>query len=458
MYCIKWIVWTLVAQFLISIEVNGQNEPTYHGAVKHIIRHHCSPCHLPGGDAPFPLTTYESLKKLGPMLPFVVLKGFMPPWKANPAFRHFEGERVMDSIEIRALSQWVKNGMPKGKRTSADPKQNRLAIPAPDLILKMPVPVLLKGDGKELFLCYKIPYEIKDARPVAAITFKPGKGRVVHHASYQVYEVPTESSYKQGPYFFEYNDSINNVDDERDLSLLGMQTEGKKARLVFHTGWLPGTSIQQFPKNVGFIMPSRGVVLIRNLHYRALPIAQKDQSEIHIWFAKDTIHRKLEFAAFKPRNTRKIIPKDTVMNFSLTLRIGSDMTFLAINPHMHKIGTYFKVWAVLPQGDSIPLVEIPKWDFNWQDFYRFKTPIFIPKGSYINAIATYDNTKNNIFNPNNPLKDVYFEKGNMDDDSEEMMRLVFMYLPYHAGDEKMSIAPAWLPTKLPIWKIPYHTY
>jgi hypothetical protein len=79
------------------------------------------------------------------------------------------------------------------------------------------------------------------------------------------------------------------------------------------------------------------------------------------------------------------------------------------------------------------------WDFNWQEFYRFQHPIKIPKGSVLNAEARYDNTVRNMNNPNCPPIDIAFERGNMDDDREEMMRLVFVYLPYNEGDEKIKM-------------------
>jgi hypothetical protein len=91
-------------------------------------------------------------------------------------------------------------------------------------------------------------------------------------------------------------------------------------------------------------------------------------------------------------------------------------------------------WALTPSGDTIPLVKIPQWDFNWQEFYRFERLLHIPSGSVIHAEAVYDNTAANLANPNQPPKPMLIETGSMDD-TTEMMRLVFLYVPYKAGDE-----------------------
>jgi hypothetical protein len=100
---------------------------------------------------------------------------------------------------------------------------------------------------------------------------------------------------------------------------------------------------------------------------------------------------------------------------------------------MHKLGKYFKVYCVTPAADTIKLVEIPDWDFNWQEFYRFKSIVKLPKGSVLRAEALFDNTAANNQNPHNPPRDVFFERGM--DDKDEMMRLVMLYLPYKEGDE-----------------------
>jgi Copper type II ascorbate-dependent monooxygenase, C-terminal domain len=98
---------------------------------------------------------------------------------------------------------------------------------------------------------------------------------------------------------------------------------------------------------------------------------------------------------------------------------------------MHLLGQNFKAFAITPDGDLINLIQISKWDFNWQMTYQFNKMIKIPKGSVIYAEAEYDNTAANGRNPNNPTKDVGFGWGTKD----EMMNLIFQYLDYQEGDE-----------------------
>jgi hypothetical protein len=104
---------------------------------------------------------------------------------------------------------------------------------------------------------------------------------------------------------------------------------------------------------------------------------------------------------------------------------------------MHRLGRTFTVWVETPTKDTIKLCSIPDWDFDWQDFYLFKKPVVVPAGSVLNALATFDNTAANPNNPFSPPRDAPFEVGM--DDTNEMMRLVLLALPYEKGDEKIRL-------------------
>jgi Secretion system C-terminal sorting domain len=81
------------------------------------------------------------------------------------------------------------------------------------------------------------------------------------------------------------------------------------------------------------------------------------------------------------------------------------------------------------------LIDIPKWDFNWQGNYNYQQPIVIPGGSKLWAIAHYDNTTANPFNPNSPPLDV--SKGEATTD--EMMLVYFTYTASQTNDENIIV-------------------
>ena len=115
--------------------------------------------------------------------------------------------------------------------------------------------------------------------------------------------------------------------------------------------------------------------------------------------------------------------------------LKDSISLISIMPHMHLLGQSFKSYAITPNGNVIPLVNVPKWDFNWQTTYTFNNFILLPKGTVIYAQAEYDNTVNNPLNPNNPPKLVKYGWGSKD----EMMNLVIYYVRYKNGDEQIKL-------------------
>ncbi|HEX8546254.1 MAG TPA: hypothetical protein VF691_04785 [Cytophagaceae bacterium] len=420
----------------------AQDKLNYFSHIRPIILKNCAPCHHDGGYAPFALQTYEDIAKRSRSILTVCQKGIMPPWKADTLYQSYANQRGMSQAEIGAISQWISQGMPKGKDKERSLRQivkgSQLEL-GPSLTLKMPSAFLIPGNNKHNYGCYKIPYELPNDTFVRGIEFIAQNKTLVHHASYQILAVDEDVDVFDKPYNFLYGDSIKSVSDAHDFNYLKLVgRSGNMPIEVFHSGWLPGTAPLIFPEGIGFRLPKKGVILIRNMHFSPSPQDVNERSSFNLFFSKHKVDRQIQFAAFKPRGVSSVIRADSVKKFFIIIKMNSDMSLLCINPHMHLLGRTFKAFALAPSGDTIPLVNIPDWDFNWQEFYRFKNIVKIPKGSILHAEALFDNTRSNPNNPNFPPKDVYFETGSMED-TEEMMRLVFLFLPYMEGDENVEL-------------------
>lgn len=418
-------------------------KPVFNGEVGKVLLQKCGNCHREGGGAPFELLRYEQFAKRKKFVAEVVASGYMPPWTADPHYRSFADQKALTPAEKQLILDWVAAGAPRGKRNS-EPKipnytQNN-GLGEPDVILKMAEPYTVPGTGQHHYICYKIPYELPGDAFVKAIEYVPGNKSLVHHASYQFFGVGQGVDVFKGPTYYAYNaDSADRVDDNRDFGFFGLYDSlGQPPFTVFHSGYLPGTSVQQYPEGIGFALPRKGVLLIRSLHYSPTPIPRNDQSAVRLWLSEKPLDRRIELAAFRPKIAGDTIEANVVKSYYINIKTSGDMSLLHINPHMHQLGKSFLAYALTPQGDTIPLVRIPRWDFNWQEFYRFEHPVLIPSGSIIHAEGVYDNTEANVANPNSPPKPMLIETGSMDD-TTEMMRLLFLYVPYRAGDEAMRL-------------------
>ena len=112
---------------------------------------------------------------------------------------------------------------------------------------------------------------------------------------------------------------------------------------------------------------------------------------------------------------------------------NADQSLLSICPHMHLLGKSYKVWMETPAGDSIPLIDIPHWDFEWQFYYRFLSPVHVPAGTVFKTEGVYDNTVWNPLNPNDPPQEVTY--GSLTTD--EMFLVYFIWAAYQEGDEEL---------------------
>ena len=129
-----------------------------------------------------------------------------------------------------------------------------------------------------------------------------------------------------------------------------------------------------------------------------------------------------------------VIPPHEITTFHQeAVLFNSDKSLLSICPHMHLLGKSYKVWMETPDGDSIPLVDIPQWHFEWQFYYRFLSPIHVPAGTVFKTEGVYDNTVWNPLNPNDPPIEVGY--GSLTTD--EMFLVYFIWADHQPGDEDL---------------------
>ena len=109
-----------------------------------------------------------------------------------------------------------------------------------------------------------------------------------------------------------------------------------------------------------------------------------------------------------------------------------DIVLPAVMPHMHWLGKDFTFNAVLPDGKTrVPLIKIDHWNFNWQGTYAFKEPVKLPKGSWFEVEAHFDNTDTNPSNQSKPAELVRWGDGTTD----EMCIGIYEWVPVEADAE-----------------------
>ncbi|HEX8349180.1 MAG TPA: cytochrome c [Hymenobacter sp.] len=421
----------LLELFLLSnAKAQSKSSVTYTEDIAPLIVKHCASCHRSGGEAPFPLLTYEEVNSKAHTIVAVTTSGYMPPWRADPHYRSFANERLLSPEQVALIRRWVETGAPKGpKRKAQSPVASAKAIagPTPDLVLRPTNAFRIKGNNTENFVLYKIPFELPAGQAVRAIEFIPGNRRLVHHANYAVQAVAADIDIRKGSDYVVSDQFLTNMREYLPFM----------SDLVHYGGWVPGTSRQDFPSGVGFTMPIRGVILL-TVHYGPSPIDTTDLSTLKLFYTRQPIRRPLQAVSIGSAGSGTIsppliIPADSIKSFEASWQVKDDVSLLYIWPHMHLLGQKFKAWAVTPTGETIPLVNIPAWDFRWQESYRCRQMIHLPAGSTVIAKGTYDNTSRNINNPFSPPRRIISQ--DLMESQSEMLNLVLLMLPYEKGDE-----------------------
>lgn len=421
---------------------------TYTQHVAPILFEHCTYCHRPDGMGHFDIVDYNDTKRYGSQILFSVKEKLMPPWPADPHYREFVGQRVLSEHDIKILEKWVETGMEKGP-DDAMPKMpdysSGSVVGEPDV--RIPVqPTYLKANSFDKFLVVKVPFELPQDTFAKLIEFVPGKHNVVHHVNGDMvsYEYDKKKNVFEGGRVTEmvFDSTIMQV-----YETLGLPNDDGTYPVLQKSvvNYLPGAYGQLYPKGIGgYKLSRKGAFLLMDLHYGfTTDEAVWDSSYINIFYAKEPPKRPLqEFQmgtlGVSPVKPDLVIQPDSIEHVYSKLEIPDDISLLTVNPHMHLLGKSFKAYAIKPDGDTIRLISIPRWDFNWQYFYTFKKMVKIPKGSTIIAEGVYDNTRSNLNNPFNPPQVVQDNEGSMRA-TDEMFQFIVTYVMYRPGDEDISL-------------------
>lgn len=356
-----------------SPEENSQ--VTYCKQVSRILQNHCVRCHREGEIGPFVLTDYDEVIGWAEMIKEVIEDKRMPPWNANPDHGDFSNARHLTDEEKQIINQWVDAGAPKGDEADLPEAKQYVdgwQLPkAPDFVTNVsPKPYQVKADGILEYERFRIDPKFTKDKWVRAVQLLPGNHRVVHHIL--AFAIP----------------------------------RGKRMRDVgggidgFLAGYVPGLTPEQYPEGMAKRIP-KGSTILFEVHYTPIGSKQTDHSKIGIVFADESeITHEVVTTSGLNRDFR--IPSNTESH-PVEARshrpIGGSL-LLGMMPHMHLRGKSFRYTAQYPSGEKEILLDVPRYDFNWQMAYRLSQPKQIPEGTKFQLNATFDNSENNLHNPN----------------------------------------------------------
>jgi hypothetical protein len=358
----------------------------------------------------------------------------MPPWKAQGG-KAFVGDRRLAATEIDTLAKWAAAGCPEGDPKDAPPAPtfpDGWALGEPDLVLEMPEEFVLGPTGRDLFRVFVLPTGLTEDKFVVAVEVRPGNPRVVHHAvnfydasesarSFQARTQAAEAKTRKtgdtdvGPGF-------------TSGMLPGFQLKpadlfAKRPPFGPLSGWVPGMVPRTLPAGTGLLLP-KGADFVMQLHYHRNGRVERDRTRVGLYFARGPVERPIlpvvipghfkmegkvgEGLGYIPAGDPRFVAKGSWY-------VLEDCTAHVVAPHLHLIGKSVKMSFTPPGGQAEVLLDIPEWDFNWQEQYVLKAPLRIKAGTRFDIEAVYDNSAANPNNVNSPPIDVRFGEGTTDE-------------------------------------------
>ncbi|MHC4875848.1 MAG: redoxin domain-containing protein [Planctomycetota bacterium] len=356
---------------------------TYSNQIARILQKHCVECHREGEIAPFSLTSYDEVVGWGDTMLEVIADRRMPPWHANPEFGHFKNARSLTAEEKDTLSKWVAAGCPEGDASDLPKPVEYVSgwqLPRePDLVINMrDRPFEVPAEGAVKYQYFRVDPKLTEDKWVVAAEAQPGNRAVVHHILVFI-RAPKEKRTGLG------------------------DTAGE-----FFAAYVPGYRTPIYPRGMAKFIPA-GSELVFQMHYTPIGSPQEDLSRVGLVFADKEEAEAIDHVVVT-RNAvehRFAIPPhdDNYRVEAKSQRAPSDVQLLAFMPHMHLRGKSFRYEARYPDGRSDTVLDVPQYDFNWQTAYQLARPMKLPAGSYLQCTAHFDNSENNLNNPD-PSKTV----------------------------------------------------
>jgi len=350
---------------------------TYHNRISRIVQQNCQECHRTGGVGPFTMNSLEEVVAHKGMIKKVVEKGTMPPWFARDAkdeHRKWSNDKSLTAADKADLLAWFANGSPAGNPADAPHPvvyPAGWAIGKPDLVVQIPKPFAIKADGV-------MPYQNAIADPnlsedkwIQAFEVQPTNRAVVHHVLI----------------FAVLGDFKRQRPEDRD---------------GFFAAYVPGNDHQIFPEGFAKKLP-KGSKLLFQIHYSPNGTATEDQVKLGLVYAKSEPKFELKVAGLQ--NQKIAIPPGAADHVEVAnLKVPFDAVVTAFMPHMHVRGSACK-YEIATEGQTTTVLDIPKYDFNWQLKYQLAEPLTIAPGTTLKFTAHYDNSAKNPANPD-PTKTV----------------------------------------------------
>jgi hypothetical protein len=406
-----WAAGLIIGTAAIAAEAGPPSSVTFNMNVLPILQDKCQTCHRPGQVAPMSLVTYQDARPWAKAIKTAVQTRKMPPWNADSTYGQFLNDRSLSQSQIDTLVAWADSGAAEGNAADAPPPKTWPSggwEVQPDIVIDSPdFDVPTSGVIDWMWVPIAGAMFTKDTW-ITSIQFQPLDYAVVHHI---------------GIAFVPHTPDVNYSEPiwervQRDANLItipGQKQSGANAVVRdaigggFQDTYVPGHTISDYrPFHAARFMPASTDVYL-NLHYT--PNGKPIRTHVRVGFtvAKEPPKRQVVMVSVggpTDRDHFRIPANDADYAAPPGEAIfARDLEVFSLMPHMHVRGKSMTFTLTYPDGKSETVLNVPRYDFNWQ--LQYDTAIKVPKGSKLRVDAHYDNSAGNRYNPD-PNHDVFY--------------------------------------------------
>ncbi len=385
------------------------------------------------------LVSYDDVRPWAKSIRLKVSSREMPPWGADPRFGRFKDDRSLTAEQIETISRWVEAGAPKGRDVDL-PKMPAFATGwshgEPDVVIEMPVDFPVPAEGEVPVIDFFARSPFTEDVYVKALEVRPGASAAVHHAGlYVIDRLPDGAKLVSG----QIVDASGKPMGRNAVARANGATATQEIQKLL--SYVPGRGYEEYQGDAGQLIKA-GAYIDFYMHYQPSGTAQKDRTKLGLYLAKKgqevghQIYHSFSAAGptsyivegkeytprWRPDQTRdeggvnlpNIPPYAENWKVVSVHSITEPITLYGLTPHLHLRGKSMKYTLTWPDGREEVLLDVPRYDFNWQVYYELESPKQIPAGSKVTVVTLFDNTAKNKYNPA-PEKEVFWSEQSWDE-------------------------------------------
>ncbi|MCG3172718.1 MAG: hypothetical protein GMKNLPBB_00873 [Myxococcota bacterium] len=383
---------------------------TWHASIQPLMEQHCVSCHVEGGIAPFVLNAYESAKRNAGAVAGAVEAKRMPPWMPDPSCRRYQHERILPEADRQTILEWVKAGAPEGDPSQAPRKPQTASVerPKPTLVLNMKEAYTPDSSHPDDYRCFPLDHVFEKETYLAVVDVTPGQRSLVHHVITYLVEPAGVAAMEE----------LDARDPGPGYTCFGGPRAGSNRNLG---GWVPGYTQGAINTKAAQVIPA-GSRIVMQVHYNTLtakPAPDNTSVDLYLLDLPPEVELRTE-----PLANLGIQIEAGDANSKQVQKFYNDgskpIRIAGVTPHMHQLGRELRVNVRRKDGGSTCLVDIPKWNFAWQQNYRFLPgeEVEVMPGDYMELECIYDNSAANqpvVNGERQPPRKVIWGEGTADE-------------------------------------------